>query len=87
MRRVEREYEQVLDSALKARVLRLISQWKGGKKNLRVNSAGQWKTRKGQGGQGCVVPLDTEDATSLERVELYVEWDAGSHNSQRNIGP
>lgn len=44
----------------------------GGKKSHQ-NPTGQWKAWKAKDGQGCVVSLDTEDATSLERVELWSE--------------
>lgn len=44
-----------------------------GKKCLRRTPIGQWKARKGKGNPGCVVSLDTEDVTSLERVELWSE--------------
>ena len=50
-----------------------IGRTRGGKKKSTPESIGQWKARKAKDGPGCLVSLDTEDATSPKRVELWSE--------------
>ena len=57
--------------------LKPISHWRDGEEGegeggkSTPEPTGQWKARKAKDGPDCLVSLDTEDATSPKRVELW----------------
>uniref|UniRef100_A0A8C2XWG5 Coiled-coil domain containing 146 n=1 Tax=Capra hircus TaxID=9925 RepID=A0A8C2XWG5_CAPHI len=66
-----------------------ISHWRdvgaGGGGESTPEPTGQWKARKAKDGPGCLVSLDTEDATSPKRVELWSETEEDRLRKNRSL--
>lgn len=67
--------------------LKPISHWRDGgeKKKSTQEPTGQWKARKAKDGPDCLVSLDTEDATSPKRVELWSETEEDTLRKIRSL--
>lgn len=69
--------------------LKPISHWRdvgaGGGGEPTPEPTGQWKARKAKDGPGCLVSLDTEDATSPKRVELWSETEEDRLRENRSL--
>lgn len=70
--------------------LKPISHWRdggggGGGGKSTQEPTGQWKARKAKKGPDCLVSLDTEDATSPKRVELWSETEEDTLRKIRSL--